>query len=145
MGFLPPPRLSLPARTFTSASRLQSESAFLCTLIIDSWRRQVLPFPPFCVYLFSSLSETWRATPRCQNDTTTIKPIQPGSLFGKSPNGFRSRCRRMENKRRNLLNVSVLLQSRSSFLFNALLFLALKPPPPWPCVDLKKKKEAPFS
>lgn len=127
-------RLFLPKRTFTSASRLRSESAFLCTLIIDSWRRQVLPFPSFCVYLFSSLSETRRATPRCHDDTAvinrynrvrTLRNPQTGpvvlSWYGKQTH--------------KPLNVFVLLQSRNSFLFNALLFLGPKPVLSWPCLD----------
>lgn len=87
VGFFFSLRLLLPTRTFTSAFRLQSQSAFLCTLIIDSWRRQVLPFPPFCVYLFSTLSETRRATPRCRNDTAMINRYDRAAALWEIPPG----------------------------------------------------------
>lgn len=82
------------------------------------------PFSPFCVYLFSCLSETRGATPRRRDDTAVISRHNWVRHSRKFPHGVGLHRRRMENKRANARTVFVLLRSRSSFLFNASLLRA---------------------
>lgn len=98
-------------RTFTSASRLQSQSAFLCSLIIDSSRRQALPSLRF---VFTTLphpptpSQTRRATPLRPKRHRKDQPIHRARASGTSRTGrlVRTGMHKMHKPR----NVFVLLQ-----------------------------------